>query len=221
MNRYKKRSDRRAEVAQPESPPGARLPPATTTRRPARNPLTDPLPDHLSPWAKTIVEDLRKDAWLMQGKIDYDVELRDTLHALHMLYKSLVQSGRSDRALDVLRERIRLLAPGEHVRPVTEWDRRPREVDPYEEAFRELHPVDREAVRKRITAFEADKKKWTYERTGRNPDGSKRAPDLDSLNPATAQVGGSANPAPPTPGISHPRTTLSMAGASSAQQEES
>lgn len=221
MNKYKERSDRHVKVAQSKSPPGAGLPSATSTRRRARNPLLDPLPDHWSPRNVAIVEAVRKDLLLMQGKVDYSVEVFNTLRSLDTLHETFLKRGDLKGALCVMRERIKLLSPGEHVKPVTEWERQPREVDPYEEAFRELDPVDREAVRKRMTAFDEEKEKWTYERTGRNPGGSMRVPNLDSSNPDTTQAGGSANPATPTPGISHPQTTLSMVGASSAQQEES
>jgi len=133
-----------------------------------------------------IFEAIRKDFWLTQAKVDYDVEVRDTFRSLDMLYKTLIRRGEPSKALDVLRERIRLLAPGEHVRPVTEWDRRPKEVDPYQETFSELDPADREAIRKRMNAFDEEKKRWTYERTCRNPDGSKKEPDLDSPSPNRA-----------------------------------
>ena len=168
------------------SPTGVGSPPASSIRRRAGHPMTDPPPDDWSPRDVAIFEAIRKEFWLTQAKVDYDVEVRDTFRSLDMLYKSFIRSGRWSRALDVLRERIKLLAPEEHVKPVTERDRRPREADPYQEAFTELDPADREAVRKRITAFEEEKRRWTYERTGRNPDASKKEPDLDSPSPDRA-----------------------------------
>ena len=182
MNKDKKCSDRQATVVRSESPTGVGSPPASSTRRRAGNPLIDPPPDDWSPQDVAIFEAIRKDLWLTQAKVDYDVEVRDTFRSLDMLYRSLVTSGRWSRALDVLRERIKLLAPEEHVRPVTERDRRPREIDPYPEAFMELDPADRESVRKRMTAFDEEKKRWTYERTGRNPDGLKKALASDAAD---------------------------------------
>ena len=157
--------------------------------------MTDPPPDDWSPRDVAIFEAIRKDFWLTQAKVDYDVEVRDTFRSLDMLYKTLIRRGEPSKALDVLRERIRLLTPGEHVRPVTEWDRRPKEVDPYQEAFAELDPADRGAVRKRITAFEEEKRRWTYERTDRNPDGSKKSLSPDSAGPYSKPTEGPPEPA--------------------------
>jgi hypothetical protein len=120
---------------------------------------------------------------LMQRKVDYDVEVFNTLRSLDALYETSVKRGDLKGALRVMRERITLLSPGEHVKPVTEWDRRPREADPYDAAFMELDPADRESVRKRITAFEEKKKSWTYAKTGRDPDGSKKTLASDSADP--------------------------------------
>jgi hypothetical protein len=183
MNKDKKRSDRQAKVVRSELPPGVGSPPAASTSRRAGNPLTDPLPDDWSPRNVAIVEALRKDLWLMQRKVDYDVEVFNTLRSLDALYETSVKRGDLKGALRVMRERITLLSPGEHVKPVTEWDRRPREADPYDAAFMELDPADRESVRKRITAFEEEKKSWTYVKTGRDPNGSKKTLASDSADP--------------------------------------
>lgn len=102
-------------------------------------------------------------------KVDYEARLVITISHMDRLYEVLMRDGDRRAAFEVLREQSKLLGLAAHVQPLPEHERTRRPQTDFEDAMADLSPVDRERLRAEI-------RKTVYERAGRLPNGSKRAP---------------------------------------------
>ena len=114
------------------------------------------------------------------SKVDFPLEVVKARDRLDALYRAFVRDGNHGKAFEVLREQNKLLSVANHLEPLRESDLWDERRDPYFQAVRELDPADRyEAGRKR-QLLDEELKRSAFEKTGRNPDGSKKMPAAGS-----------------------------------------
>jgi len=107
------------------------------------------------------------------SKVDFPITVMRVRKQLDSLYGIYLRRGDLDKAFGVLREQIRLLSLENHIQPLTESDLRDERRDPYSHAVKELDPKDLHQVNKRRYALDAELRREVFEKTNRNPDGSR------------------------------------------------
>lgn len=107
------------------------------------------------------------------SKVDFPITVMRVRKQLDSLYGIYLRRGDLDKAFGVLREQIRLLSLDNHIQPLTESDLRDERRDPYSHAVKELDPKDLHQVNKRRQALDAELRREVFEKTNRNPDGSR------------------------------------------------
>ena|SRR5665811_1933120 len=107
------------------------------------------------------------------SKVDFPITVLRVRKQLDSLYGIYLRRGDLDKAFGVLREQIRLLSLENHIQPLTESDLRDERRDPYSDAVRDLDPKDLHQVNKRRQALDAELRREVFEKTARNPDGSR------------------------------------------------
>lgn len=107
------------------------------------------------------------------SKVDFPITVMRVRKQLDSLYGIYLRRGDLGKAFGVLREQIRLLSLENHIQPLTESDLRDERRDPYSHAVQELDPKDLHQVNKRREALDAELRREVFEKTNRNPDGSR------------------------------------------------
>lgn len=177
-DRIEPEADETQEASEPRINWDPELPRSENLKREA----TDLLPGVTFATLFDAVDVLVRKQMTRDSKVDFPITVLRVRKQLDALYGAYAQRGDLDRAFGVLREQIKLLSLANHIQPLTEADRRDEHRDPYSDAVRDLDPVDRHDVIQRRQSLDAELRRDVFEKTGRNPDGSKRDPS-ESADP--------------------------------------
>lgn len=131
---------------------------------------------------------------IRDSKVDFPITVLRVRKQLDSLYSIYLRRGDLNKAFGILREQIKLLSLENHIQPATESDLRDEHKDPYSDAVRDLDPMDRHQVIKRRQALDAELRRDVFEKTGRNPDGSKKTPAPEPDDPDSNPQGGPSGP---------------------------
>lgn len=131
---------------------------------------------------------------IRDSKIDFPIAVLRARKQLEAHYDAYLRSGEMDKAFGVLREQIKLLSLANHLQPLTESDLRDERRDPYAQALTELDPADRYETIRKQQALEVELRRSAFEKTGRNPDGSKKVLDEDPAGLERKIAEGSVGP---------------------------